>query len=71
MLSSACVGGQVVRLLVQVGQEMHLAGSIGPDTAARKLSLKVLAGTSRNIKSMFGKSSSLEVLGKSSTNIQH
>ena len=59
MLSSACVGGQVVRLLVQVGQEsesVYLAGSIGPDTA-KKLSLKVLAGTSRNIKSMFGKSS--------------
>ena len=43
----------MVRLLVQVGQEMHLAGSIGPDTAARKLSLKVLfAGTSTDIKSM-------------------
>ena len=55
----------MVRLLVQVGQEMHLAGSIGPDTATRKLSLKVLfAGTSTDIKSMFGKSSFLEVLGK-------
>ena len=47
-VSSACVGKQVVCLLVQAGyliqSALHLAGSIGLDTA-RKLSLKVLAGT--------------------------
>ena len=45
-VSSAWVGKQVVRLLVQVGDliqsVLHLAGSIALDTA-RKLSLEVLA----------------------------
>ena len=43
----------MVRLLVPVQSALHLAGLIGPDTA-RKLSLEVLPGTSRNVKSMFG-----------------
>ena len=55
----------MVRLLVQVGQEMHLAGSIGPDTATRKLSLKVLLLVQARISRVcLVKAVFLEVLGK-------
>ena len=57
-VSSDCMGEQVVRLLVQAGyliqSVLHLAGSVALDTA-RKLSLEVLAGTSRNIKCVWYK----------------